>query len=75
MGRLNNEEWEKVCNRPKYTGIYEVMFQKGTPVKMFYSGLTKMAWVPLNYKDCVDEYNRQPTHWKWCEESYEQWNE
>lgn len=69
-----HDEWKKTCERPKYTGIYEVMFQKGKPFKMFYTGLSKTSWVPLGYKDCVDEYPGQPTHWRYCEESYWTWN-
>jgi len=66
----SNEEWMPFNDRPPWTGIYEVLFQKGKAYKRFYTGLDKPAFIPIGSKQCMSERVEQPTHWRFCDESY-----
>lgn len=66
---MKEEPWISTKERPKWTGTYEVLFQKGKSVKRFYTGLMKPAWIPIGSKECMEDIP-QPTHWRFCEESY-----
>lgn len=67
--KVHKEDWIRIKERPPWTGIYEVMFQKGNPSKRFYTGLAKPAYLPIGSKRCQEDV-QQPTQWRFCDESY-----
>lgn len=66
---MKKHPWTPTTERPKRTGIYEVLFQKGEYTKRFYTGLMKPAWIPIGSKSCMEDIE-QPTHWRFCEDLY-----
>jgi hypothetical protein len=66
--RFREEDWYPACDPPKWTGVYEVKFQKGRGEKRFYAGFPKQAWLPIGSKECMEDIE-QPTHWRFLDDS------
>lgn len=61
-------EWIPRVNPPKYTGVYEVKYGHNKPVKAFFSGLTRGAWIRFPVRSDMQDME-QPTQWRPCKET------
>lgn len=73
---MKRNEWIPTSDNPKFTGLYEVKFHKGSSVVRFWTGWGKNAWLPVGSKNCMSESMPQPTHWREIDEwSNDMWDE
>lgn len=67
------DEWIPRSTIPKYTGIYEVKYGHSEPVKAFFNGLTRGAWIRFPVIADMQDFE-QPTHWRRCKETMIGWD-
>ncbi|OGT44306.1 MAG: hypothetical protein A3F13_02755 [Gammaproteobacteria bacterium RIFCSPHIGHO2_12_FULL_40_19] len=68
------DNWISRCTPPKYTGIYEVRYGHGGPVKAFFCGLTRGAWIRFPVR-AEEQAMEQPTYWRPCSETMIGWEQ